>query len=701
MARIRKLPDDVIQRIAAGEILLRPVNAVKELIENSVDAGATEIFIMISEGGLKGLQVSDNGHGIAEEDLALLCQRHATSKLHALEDLESINTFGFRGEALASMSAVGRITVLTNTDQQESLGFRAFYSQNRLQGRVERQSRSVGTTIIIDDLFYAFPERRKLFLSRAGEEYRRVFDLVCKCAVSFHSKVGFTLRRGDKNVPDVQTNASMSIKDILLNIHGSELAENHCVWEKKGHVLKCRDDSEIPVSLFLVHSNAQYRRKEASVTIFINGRLVEWTNLVRNVRAIYSKVILSGWEPWVSINLTLPPQRLDVNISPTKHSVTVLDDDEVMAWLMGVLENSLTNSIQARQLQVSSPRVPFEYTVFPTVNSTQKEAPYKRVYSDYRATTIDQFFSSPKSSTSLELMTHNVRSSPVKKFQKTAVRLFSDEEENSNLIQLQSPTAALVATIPKNDLPIQVPPWELVSFRKLRDLLLSEKSAEVSMVIKKHSMVGVDREGKRTFIQYETNLLMTDTVAFAMHLFYSTLIHEVGRLRRAHLTSPMSVYELIMNAFSCQKVNPPEAVSKEKIALEICELMAAKRNILADYFSVEFSEDGKTLLAVPWMIDEPAIPRKDLLGVFLFRLAVEVDWDSEEEQLIMDAICREIAVIYSQLPYEAQDNGEYIKNRLYPALKASRYGFPSKLAQNGSILLVTNMHELYKKVDRC
>ena len=177
--RIVKLEESVINKIAAGEVVQRPANAIKELLENSLDAGSTNIQIVVKQGGLKLLQIQDNGHGIAESDMPLVCERFTTSKLRKFEDLNQISTYGFRGEALASISHVARVTILTKTNDSQ-VAYKASFSDGRMVGEIQHCAGNTGTQIIAEDLFYNMATRRSA-LHNVNEENRRLFDMILFC----------------------------------------------------------------------------------------------------------------------------------------------------------------------------------------------------------------------------------------------------------------------------------------------------------------------------------------------------------------------------------------------------------------------------------------------------------------------------------------------------------------------------------------
>ena len=180
---IKRLSKDVVDRIAAGEIIHKPSSALKEMLENSVDAGSTSISVSCKEGGIKLLQVSDNGKGIRKEDLGIVCERHTTSKIQKFEDLTSVTTYGFRGEALASISMVANLTIVTKTGDADC-AHRATYEDSKLKSEPQPCAGVQGTTIMVKDLFYNVPTRLRTMKS-ANEEYRSVLNVVSKYAIHY------------------------------------------------------------------------------------------------------------------------------------------------------------------------------------------------------------------------------------------------------------------------------------------------------------------------------------------------------------------------------------------------------------------------------------------------------------------------------------------------------------------------------------
>ncbi|KAF3787931.1 DNA mismatch repair protein [Nymphaea thermarum] len=263
--RIHRLEESVINRIAAGEVIQRPVSAVKELVENSLDAGSTSINVVVKDGGLKLIQVSDNGHGIRFEDLPILCERHTTSKLSAFEDLQTIKSMGFRGEALASMTYVAHVTVTTITEG-ELHGYRVSYRD----GVMEHEPRPC-----------------------AAVKGTQVMHGVNKADV--HT-VG-----SNSTMAAIRAVYGLSISRDLVDVMASENDPSQSVFDMKGFI-----------------SNANYNAKKTTMVLFINERLVECTPLKRAIEVVYAATVPKAAKPFVYMSIVLPPEHIDVNVHPTK-----------------------------------------------------------------------------------------------------------------------------------------------------------------------------------------------------------------------------------------------------------------------------------------------------------------------------------------------------------------------------------------------
>ncbi|CAM9431598.1 unnamed protein product, partial [Ectocarpus sp. 4 AP-2014] len=360
--KILKLDEDVVNRIAAGEVVQRPANAVKELMENSLDAGSTSITVTAKQGGLKLLQIQDNGHGIRREDLPIVCERFTTSKLREFGDLRTMSTFGFRGEALASITHTAKVTITSKTPSSQ-VAYKAKYSDGRLVAGGPGQSVDpkpcagvTGTTILAEDLFYNMDTRRRAFKS-PGEQYKGILDVVTRYAVHFGDRgVSFTCKKHGQPSPDLHTPPRSS---CLANIRvafgpalSRELVELECSQAEE-LLDQGADGGEVAPSKFAFKakglvSGADYSAKRSDFILFINDRLVESPSIKKTVESAYKDVLPKNTHPFVYLGITMPSHHLDVNVHPTKREVHFLHQEELLECLRQAVEQKLAGANQSR-----------------------------------------------------------------------------------------------------------------------------------------------------------------------------------------------------------------------------------------------------------------------------------------------------------------------------------------------------------------
>ncbi|KAI4838605.1 DNA mismatch repair protein MutL, partial [Aureobasidium sp. EXF-8845] len=323
---IRALHQDVVNKIAAGEIIVSPWNALKELIENAVDAGATMLEILVKDGGLKLLQISDNGHGINKADLPVLCQRHTTSKIKEFDDLTSIGTYGFRGEALASISHIAHLTVTTKT-RESSCAWKGYYTNENLTPLKPGQSADPkpcagkqGTQITVEDLFYNVPARRRAFRS-SSEEYAKILDIIGKYSV--HCKgVAFSCKKHGEAGTSLNVQSHLSTVDRIRTVFNSAVANDLVSFEVANDRWGFKAEGLI--------SSANYSAKKSTFLLFINHRSVESTAIRKAIESAYTAFLPKGAKPFVYLSLDIDPARVDVNVHPTKREVGFLNEDEII-----------------------------------------------------------------------------------------------------------------------------------------------------------------------------------------------------------------------------------------------------------------------------------------------------------------------------------------------------------------------------------
>ncbi|HSL27646.1 MAG TPA: DNA mismatch repair endonuclease MutL [Anaerolineales bacterium] len=323
---IRLLSSEVASQIAAGEVVERPASVVKELLENSLDAGARSISIAIEEAGRKLIEVGDDGSGIPPDELELAVARHATSKLRRSDELFSISTLGFRGEALASIGSVSRMTVTSRVrDEQEGVRLRLEGGQI---GALTRVGTPVGTTVRVEDLFYNVPARLK-FLKSDTTERRAIDVLVTRYALAYAGR-RFKLSDG-RNVA-LQTTGDGDRRAILAALYGVEVARQMLEIQAEEEGFKLSGFIS-PISL--TRSN----RKE--ITFFINGRWVHDVSLSAALVQAYHTLLMVGRYPMTALFMEIPPPEVDVNVHPAKAEVRFRNPDRVFSFVQRAARRAL------------------------------------------------------------------------------------------------------------------------------------------------------------------------------------------------------------------------------------------------------------------------------------------------------------------------------------------------------------------------
>jgi len=307
MSRIRVLPDDVANRIAAGEVVERPASIVKELIENSLDAGATKIVVDILDGGRRLIRVTDNGEGMVSDDAATSLLRHATSKLYNPDDLFSIKTLGFRGEALPSIASVSRLTL--ETQAETGIGTAIEVAGGQVVARREGAFPQ-GTQITVEDLFYNVPARRK-FLRSESYELSLVTSYCTHYALSF-PEIHFILRSGNFEV--LSTPAVPDFRERIFQVFGGDLLEELVEHQKES------SRSGLKIHVFTSRPHVQKYNRH-SMFFFVNRRLVRDKIIMHAVGEAYRNMLPSGTYPVVILFVTLPFEDVDVNVHPAKTEV--------------------------------------------------------------------------------------------------------------------------------------------------------------------------------------------------------------------------------------------------------------------------------------------------------------------------------------------------------------------------------------------
>ena len=344
MNRINLLDQKLANQIAAGEVVERPASIVKELIENSLDARANKITVEVEQGGVKLIRIQDDGSGILKQDLALALHRHATSKIKKIGDLENVNSLGFRGEALASISSVSRVSLLSKAREGEyDAGWQIDVEGNIAHKSLVPVSHAEGTTIEVRDLFFNTPARRK-FLKKERTEFSKIDEIIKRLALS-RFDVHVSLRHNQKIIYNLLPAKSDSEKQRRVGLLcGLKFVENSILIDTERAGLK----------LWGWVGLATFSRSQGDLQYFyVNGRSVKDKLVTHAVKQAYRDVLFHGRHPAYVLFLELDPSLVDVNVHPTKHEVRFRDGRFVHDFLFSSLYKSLSEVTPVDHLEIS------------------------------------------------------------------------------------------------------------------------------------------------------------------------------------------------------------------------------------------------------------------------------------------------------------------------------------------------------------
>ena len=328
MGNIVLLDDLTINKIAAGEVIERPANVVKELVENSIDAGATKIVVEIKNGGKTLVKIVDNGKGISANDIPLSLERHATSKIRRIEDLEHTYSMGFRGEALASIASISELTMLTRTAEEN--GTKIIAEAGEII-KVDEIGLPVGTTIMVEKLFFNTPVRYK-FLKNDATEFRYIKELVQKTAL-VNSNIAFKLINDGKIV--FQTNGNGNIRDIIYLLYGKEIEKN---------LLEVNYENEGIKVTGVIGNTTIARDNRKSQILYLNKRNIKNQILTNSADQAFKGATGIGKYGFFILNLEMPANYYDVNVHPTKMEVRFNDEDKLYKVFYHAIKSAMLNS---------------------------------------------------------------------------------------------------------------------------------------------------------------------------------------------------------------------------------------------------------------------------------------------------------------------------------------------------------------------
>uniref|UniRef100_A0A8D1MK91 DNA mismatch repair protein MLH1 n=4 Tax=Sus scrofa TaxID=9823 RepID=A0A8D1MK91_PIG len=750
---IRRLDETVVNRIAAGEVIQRPANAIKEMIENCLDAKSTSIQVVVKEGGLKLIQIQDNGTGIRKEDLDIVCERFTTSKLQSFEDLAHISTYGFRGEALASISHVAHVTITTKTADGKC-AYRAHYSDGKLKAPPKPCAGNQGTQITVEDLFYNISTRRKA-LKNPSEEYGKILEVVGRYSIH-NSGISFSVKKQGETVADVRTLPNATTVDNIRSIFGNavsrELIEVEC------------EDKTLAFKMNGYISNANYSVKKCIFLLFINHRLVESTSLRKAIETVYAAYLPKNTHPFLYLSLEISPQNVDVNVHPTKHEVHFLHEDSIL--------ERVQQHIESRLLGSNASRTYFTQTLLPGLTGPSGEAvksaadvtpsstgsgdkvyAYQMVRTDCREQKLDAFLQPASKSLSSQPQAivpedrTDAFGSEARQQDEEMLELPAPSEVAAKHQSLEEDTAERTSDLSEKRGPPSSPGNPRKRHRESSDVEMVEDANRKEMtaaciprrriinltsvltlqeeinerghetlreMLHNHSFVGCVNP-QWALAQHQTKLYLLNTTKLSEELFYQILIYDFANFGVLRLSEPAPLFDLAMLALDSPESGwTEEDGPKEGLAEYIVEFLKKKAEMLADYFSLEIDEEGN-LVGLPLLIDN-YVPPLEGLPIFILRLATEVNWDEEKE--CFESLSKECAMFYSirkqYISEESTLSGQQseapgstpnpwkwtVEHVVYKAFRS--YLLPPKcFTEDGNILQLANLPDLYKVFERC
>ena len=341
MGKIAVLDQQTIDKIAAGEVVERPASVVKELVENAIDAGATQITIEIKEGGIGYIRITDNGSGMEKDDIPVAFLRHSTSKIRSADDLLGVSSLGFRGEALSSISAVAMVELITKTKENE-LGSR-YYIEGGVQKSLEEIGAPDGTTFIIRNLFYNTPARKK-FLKSEMSEASAIHELMTHLAMS-HPEVGFKVLIGGQM--RIQTSGNGNLKDVIYHLYGRDVAMRLIEVDREEGPLHVRGFLGKPE---ISRGNRNYEN------YFVNGRYVKSKIIAKGIEDGYKTFMMQHRYPFVCLDIHMDGKMLDVNVHPTKMELRFSNQNLVYDLLERMTKDALSGRELIPEVTLDEPK---------------------------------------------------------------------------------------------------------------------------------------------------------------------------------------------------------------------------------------------------------------------------------------------------------------------------------------------------------
>lgn len=646
----------------------------------------------MKDGGLKLLQITDNGHGIDKDDLPILCERFTTSKLKAFEDLTSISTYGFRGEALASISHIAHLRVTTKT-AGSSCAWQAHYADGKLTPAKPGQSAEPkpcagrgGTQITVEDLFYNIPNRRRAFRS-ASEEYAKILELVSKYSVHC-SHVAFSIKKQGDSGAGFSVSASASKLDRIKQTNGTAVG-------KESFAFDC-EDRRWGVRAKGYASNANYNGKRTMLLLFINHRSVESSAIKKAIEQTYSLFLPKGGKPFVYLSLEIDPARVDVNVHPTKREVHFLNEDEII--------EVVCNEIREKLALVDTSRTFKTQTLLPgmapiTIADVSKESSNSPARGEESHP--------PKTPATKRPCENNLvrTDSSMRKITSMLPPALTPHQSLSTDLSQPTDDGLYYTTVPREQTQIR-----LSSIKTLRATVRDAMHNSLTEIFAALTYIGlVDPHRRLIAMQSGVKLFLVDYGMISNEFFYQIGLTDFGNFGRMQFTPPPLLSDVLTIAAKHQLPTNAVDLDPETIVTSVHEQLISRKAMLNEYFGFEIDDAGH-LLSIPLLLKgyKPCMAK---LPMFLLRLGPFVDWT--DEQACFHTFLVELASFYVPEQFPVTKKGEeeieaVLKRRkeveymlehvLFPAMRSRIVATKGML---GGVVEVANLKGLYRVFERC
>eukprot|EP01064_Diplonema_japonicum_P030771 TRINITY_DN5313_c0_g1_i1.p1 TRINITY_DN5313_c0_g1~~TRINITY_DN5313_c0_g1_i1.p1 ORF type:complete len:695 (+),score=127.34 TRINITY_DN5313_c0_g1_i1:40-2124(+) len=683
---IKKLPQDVVNKIAAGEVVQRPCHAIKELIENSLDAHATQVTIVAKNGGTK-LVVMDNGDGVRPADMKRVCERFTTSKLSKYEELEKVSTFGFRGEALASITYVARVRITTKR-HGASNGLSASYANGEMKEAVPGiVTCPEGTSVAVDDLFYNLPVR-KASLRSSFTEYSRILEVVKRYSVQY-PKTKFICRKDFNIPPDLNTSGCPDTSvGVIPTAFGLDIS-NHI------HELAIDTPDATVKGLF---TGSFFSVRRIISTYFANGRLVDCSPIQKAVSQAYQPFLGKGKHPFIFLSITVPANEVDVNVHPTKAEVALLKEDLIASGVHDAITAKLNTAVEVSKQ-------------FPIVVLKEELGAKKRKLEEDEVTenkeSGKEHLKKRAVTESAALSTDTPKHASTKPFK--SVVLDGDKDIMVDSVIMKPGNIELKVDSSKNEkanpfkqlLPTQNPPKH---GRVLATERIQESAhARMKEVFSTMEQVGMVND-RAAILRSADDIYFLDLKVVMKEAAYQRILRGSCK-SLLNFTDPPRIADLCEVALSIPGVWEPSDGDKQEICTALVDCLVKHRTVLQDV-GVGVSADGKvTTLPRVW---NGFVPPLEGVPLLMLRVGSDVPWEAgDSSELVYQTLATELSALYTPCgssfdhipPPHTSPISAFFPVSILPSLKTD-FVPPSRLVKGTSLVQLTSIAALHTTFER-